>query len=168
MVADYLPLTLAQGAEKLITVRDAVVTGRGTRTQPDQCGYQAVWPALATLDLYRLYHISAWYSRTGHYAAALFWRRNVGKWFSWSAGVGAGSLQYFCFRRAGNRHCIWCVLHRNLPWPFQTVDRGQLEAAVAYGMRPGQVFRRIMLPQMLSFAIPGINNNWLGLVKPLP
>ncbi|AKF38216.1 TPA: ABC transporter permease subunit [Yersinia enterocolitica] len=48
---------------------------------------------------------------------------------------------------------------------FQTVDRGQLEAAVAYGMRPGQVFRRIMLPQMLSFAIPGINNNWLGLMK---
>ncbi|KAA8997380.1 ABC transporter permease subunit [Affinibrenneria salicis] len=48
---------------------------------------------------------------------------------------------------------------------FQTVDRGQLEAAVAYGMTPGQVFRRIMLPQMLSFAIPGINNNWLGLMK---
>lgn len=48
---------------------------------------------------------------------------------------------------------------------FQTVDQGQLEAAVAYGMRPGQVFRRVMLPQMLSFAIPGINNNWLGLMK---
>ncbi|CNE38241.1 amino acid transport system permease [Yersinia bercovieri] len=48
---------------------------------------------------------------------------------------------------------------------FQTVDRGQLEAAVGYGMRPAQVFRRIMLPQMLSFAIPGINNNWLGLMK---
>ncbi len=48
---------------------------------------------------------------------------------------------------------------------FQTVERGQLEAAVAYGMRPRQVFWRIMLPQMLSFAIPGINNNWLGLMK---
>jgi ABC-type arginine transport system permease subunit len=48
---------------------------------------------------------------------------------------------------------------------FQTVDQGQLEAAMAYGMRPGQVFRRVMLPQMLSFAIPGINNNWLGLMK---
>ncbi len=32
-------------------------------------------------------------------------------------------------------------------------------------MRPWLVFRRIMLPQMLSFAIPGINNNWLGLMK---
>ena len=48
---------------------------------------------------------------------------------------------------------------------FLTVDRGQTEAAHAYGMRPWTVFRRVMLPQMLSFAIPGINNNWLGLMK---
>jgi arginine/ornithine transport system permease protein len=48
---------------------------------------------------------------------------------------------------------------------FLTVERGQLEAAMAYGMNPGQVFRRVLLPQMLSFAIPGINNNWLGLMK---
>ncbi|WP_049127952.1 ABC transporter permease subunit, partial [Klebsiella oxytoca] len=48
---------------------------------------------------------------------------------------------------------------------FLTVDRGQTEAAQAYGMRPWTVFRRVMLPQMLSFAIPGINNNWLGLMK---
>ncbi|MCE9941156.1 ABC transporter permease subunit, partial [Serratia liquefaciens] len=38
---------------------------------------------------------------------------------------------------------------------FLTVERGQLEAAMAYGMSPGQVFRRVLLPQMLSFAIPG-------------
>ncbi len=48
---------------------------------------------------------------------------------------------------------------------FLTVERGELEAAMAYGMSPGQVFRRVLLPQMLSFAIPGINNNWLGLMK---
>ena len=48
---------------------------------------------------------------------------------------------------------------------FLTVDRGQTEAAQAYAMRPWTVFRRVMLPQMLSFAIPGINNNWLGLMK---
>ncbi|WP_262016569.1 ABC transporter permease [Serratia liquefaciens] len=48
---------------------------------------------------------------------------------------------------------------------FLTVERGQLEAAMAYGMSPGQVFRRVLLSQMLSFAIPGINNNWLGLMK---
>ncbi|MDF7681393.1 ABC transporter permease subunit [Enterobacteriaceae bacterium ESL0689] len=48
---------------------------------------------------------------------------------------------------------------------FLTVPSGQTEAAVAYGMSSWQVFRRIMLPQMLSFAIPGVNNNWLGLMK---
>lgn len=48
---------------------------------------------------------------------------------------------------------------------FLTVERGQTEAAEAYGMRPWLIFRRIMLPQMISFAIPGVNNNWLGLMK---
>ena len=32
-------------------------------------------------------------------------------------------------------------------------------------MRPLQVFRRIVLPQMLRLALPGFANNWLVLVK---
>ncbi|WP_213991805.1 ABC transporter permease subunit [Sodalis sp. dw_96] len=48
---------------------------------------------------------------------------------------------------------------------FQNVDKGQLEAAAAFGMSTGQMCRRILAPQMLAFAIPGINNNWLGLMK---
>lgn len=48
---------------------------------------------------------------------------------------------------------------------FQTVPHGQLEAGAAYGMTPWQIFVLILLPQMLRFAIPGINNNWLGLMK---
>lgn len=48
---------------------------------------------------------------------------------------------------------------------FLAVPRGQLEAGVAYGMNGWQVFRDILFPQMLPFAIPGINNNWLGLMK---
>jgi arginine/ornithine transport system permease protein len=45
------------------------------------------------------------------------------------------------------------------------VPRGQIEAAHAYGMRRGQTFMRIMLPQMIRHAIPGFGNNWLVLVK---
>lgn len=45
------------------------------------------------------------------------------------------------------------------------VNRGQLEAGHAYGMTGGQVFRRILLPQMVRHAIPGFGNNWLVLVK---
>ena len=45
------------------------------------------------------------------------------------------------------------------------IDKGQLEAATAYGMTPWQIFRRVMFPQMMRFALPGIGNNWLVLVK---
>ena len=45
------------------------------------------------------------------------------------------------------------------------VPRGQSEAAQAFGMRPVQVWRRIVLPQMVRHAIPGFTNNWLVMVK---
>ena len=48
---------------------------------------------------------------------------------------------------------------------FLAVSAGQLEAGRAYGMTGWQVFRRIMFPQMLRYALPGIGNNWLVLLK---
>lgn len=48
---------------------------------------------------------------------------------------------------------------------FMAVASGQLEAGRAYGMSSWQVFWRIMFPQMLRFALPGIGNNWLVLLK---
>ena len=45
------------------------------------------------------------------------------------------------------------------------VPRGQLEAARAFGMRPAQVLRRVMLPQLVRHAVPGFANNWLVMVK---
>ncbi|AVH38205.1 MULTISPECIES: ABC transporter permease [Pseudomonas] len=48
---------------------------------------------------------------------------------------------------------------------FQSVPAGQLEAAVAYGMGRWQVFRRVLFPQMMRFALPGIGNNWQVLIK---
>ncbi|NLP61807.1 ABC transporter permease [Paraburkholderia sacchari] len=48
---------------------------------------------------------------------------------------------------------------------FLAVPRGQLEAGHAYGMTNWQVFKRIMFPQMMRFALPGIGNNWQVLVK---
>ncbi len=48
---------------------------------------------------------------------------------------------------------------------FLAVSAGQLEAGRAYGMSAWQVFRRILFPQMLRFALPGIGNNWLVLLK---
>lgn len=45
------------------------------------------------------------------------------------------------------------------------VDRGELEAATAYGMSPWQRFHRVMFPQMVRHALPGFGNNWLVLLK---
>lgn len=48
---------------------------------------------------------------------------------------------------------------------FNAVPNGQLEAAYAIGMHPRQVFLRIQLPQALRFAIPGLSNIWMLLIK---
>jgi histidine transport system permease protein len=48
---------------------------------------------------------------------------------------------------------------------FLSVPRGQLEAGFAFGMSGFRVFRRILFPQMMRFALPGISNNWQVLVK---
>ena len=45
------------------------------------------------------------------------------------------------------------------------VPQGQIEAARAYGMAPGLLLRRITLPSMLPFAIPGLANLWLIATK---
>ena len=48
---------------------------------------------------------------------------------------------------------------------YLAVPPGQIEAATACGMSNGQVFRRIRLPQMWRFAIPGLTNLWMVLLK---
>lgn len=48
---------------------------------------------------------------------------------------------------------------------FMAIPKGQGEAGLAYGMSPLRVFLRILVPQMIRLAIPGITNNWLVLVK---
>lgn len=48
---------------------------------------------------------------------------------------------------------------------FLAVPKGQLEAARAFGMRPFLVFRRILFPQMMRYALPGIGNNWQVILK---
>lgn len=48
------------------------------------------------------------------------------------------------------------------------VPRGQMETAESYGMSRGQAFRRIMLPQMWVYALPGLSNLWMILCKATP
>jgi polar amino acid transport system permease protein len=48
---------------------------------------------------------------------------------------------------------------------MRAVPRGQLEAARAFGMSPFQVAWRIHIRQMWVYALPGLSNCWLLLVK---
>jgi polar amino acid transport system permease protein len=51
---------------------------------------------------------------------------------------------------------------------LDAVPRDQLETGTAFGMSPRQIFRRIHLPQMWVYALPGLSNLWMILVKATP
>jgi polar amino acid transport system permease protein len=48
---------------------------------------------------------------------------------------------------------------------IQAIPKGQIEAAKAYGMRPFLRFQRVVFPQMLRYAAPGLGNQWLNITK---
>ncbi|MGK6311656.1 ABC transporter permease [Neorhizobium sp. DT-125] len=48
---------------------------------------------------------------------------------------------------------------------IKAVPPGQIEAARAYGMPPLLALRRVILPAMLPYAIPGLSNLWLIATK---
>jgi polar amino acid transport system permease protein len=48
---------------------------------------------------------------------------------------------------------------------IQAVDRGQIEAAKALGLRRGQRFRLIVLPQALRTILPPLGNDFIAMVK---
>lgn len=48
---------------------------------------------------------------------------------------------------------------------ISSVDKGQYEAGLAIGMSKGQIFRRIVFPQALRVAVPGLSNSFVDLIK---
>lgn len=51
---------------------------------------------------------------------------------------------------------------------MQAVPRAQMETAEAYGMSHRQAFWRILVPQMWLYALPGLSNLWMILIKATP
>ncbi|MFQ1702804.1 ABC transporter permease [Loktanella agnita] len=51
---------------------------------------------------------------------------------------------------------------------MRAVPRSQIETAEAYGMSRRQAFRRILVPQMWVYALPGLSNLWMVLIKATP
>jgi polar amino acid transport system permease protein len=51
---------------------------------------------------------------------------------------------------------------------MRAVPRPQIETAEAYGMTQRQAFWRILVPQMWIYALPGLSNLWMILIKATP
>ncbi|ALN75265.1 MULTISPECIES: ABC transporter permease [unclassified Aureimonas] len=48
---------------------------------------------------------------------------------------------------------------------YRSVAKGELEAARAVGMRPWPMARRIVVPLVLRYAVPGLGNTWQLVLK---
>jgi polar amino acid transport system permease protein len=51
---------------------------------------------------------------------------------------------------------------------MRAVPRAQIETAEAYGMTQRQTFWRVLVPQMWVYALPGLSNLWMVLIKATP
>lgn len=48
---------------------------------------------------------------------------------------------------------------------LQSISHGQREAAIALGMTPGQVMRRVIMPQAIRIIIPDVGNQFIAMQK---
>ena len=48
---------------------------------------------------------------------------------------------------------------------YLSIPRGEVEAGVACGMSRAVLFRRVVWPQLVRYALPSFGNNWLVLLK---
>lgn len=69
------------------------------------------------------------------------------------AGIGTITLIYGAFA---------CEVFRSA---YLAVPKGQREAALSLGLHPWAGFRLVVLPQMMRYALPGLGNVWMVLVK---
>ena len=51
---------------------------------------------------------------------------------------------------------------------MRAVPKAQLETAQAYGFTERQTFWRVLVPQMWVYALPGLSNLWMVLIKATP
>jgi polar amino acid transport system permease protein/arginine/ornithine transport system permease protein len=71
----------------------------------------------------------------------------------YAAGIGTLTIIYGAFA---------CEVFRAA---YLAVPPGQKEAAQALGLTRSLTFRKVLLPQMLRYALPGLGNLWMVLVK---
>jgi polar amino acid transport system permease protein len=85
---------------------------------------------------------------------------NAPQWVHESYGFGLAALTFAIVFGAFAANVLLGAM--------RAVPRAQLETAEAYGMSQRQIFRRVLVPQMWVYALPGLGNLWMVLIKATP
>lgn len=76
-----------------------------------------------------------------------------------------GSLEYLILASASLGIVYGAFAGNVISGAMNSVPRGQLEAARSYGLSPLQVLLRVHIRQMWAYALPGLSNIWMLLIK---
>src|SRR5438876_1396156 len=111
------------------------------------------WPVSVYVDFFRGIPPIVLVIYASIFGAALLQARFTGKDLAWNVAAVALALHSAAYQseifRAG----------------FQSVPRGQLEAAQALGMRPTQSMFNVVLPQALRLSLPPLGNEFAVVIK---
>ena len=66
------------------------------------------------------------------------------------------------------RACFGAFAGNVLAGSLKAVPIAQIQTGASFGMTQSQIFRRILVPQMWVFALPGLSNLWQILIKATP
>ncbi len=86
----------------------------------------------------------------------------IGKWFGATGFVG---MPAFATGAIAVGLVSGAYQTEVLRGAFMAIAKGELEAARAVGMPPLLMFRRIIVPQVARYAIPGLGNVWQLILK---
>ena len=86
----------------------------------------------------------------------------VGRWFGARGFVGLPAFATGVVALAIISGAYQAEVYRGA---FLAIHRGELDAARAYGMSGSTMLRRIVAPQVLRYAIPGLGNVWQLVLK---
>ena len=90
----------------------------------------------------------------------------VGRWpLCPDANLAFGTIEYLILAGVSLGIVYGAFAGNVISGAMNTVPRGQLEAARAFGMSPLQVLVRIHIRQMWAYALPGLSNVWMLLIK---
>jgi polar amino acid transport system permease protein len=90
----------------------------------------------------------------------------VGRWpLCPDANLAFGTTEYLILAGVSLGIVYGAFAGNVISGAMNTVPRGQLEAARAFGLSPLQVLVRIHIRQMWAYALPGLSNVWMLLIK---